>query len=440
MRGYRPFGIGGLGLACLALGALGLASCSSSGTSASSSPSDLSWAPGEAQAADGSPPSYTAASVCGSSTRTYLAELSNGNPLEAKVPLEWADIVPGGKQILISGTAAHTHLGPQDNPFTHPFGNDLSMDVALDAPFRPFSRQLGPPEEKPGQMHVEVVSGVIPHVVRTSQASPTQTWEQLSEFNETGFQPGFAQPSVGDRVLVQGRWIIDCGHPNYGTELHPMSFVAWTQHQGTTTVARAYGNTVYDTQTYSQGAYGGSGSPQPFPAYFVSDVLAATQGKIDHLSASEVETATVAAPPPWRVCAPAGTSGRSLAVHYDMVTRPGVDISVAPDSPTGCATVTVTYTSSFQPSSTNLRQCVLPWSYITRIAAAQYGKGLDIKGLIDKFVTAPAARAIVDRSPTSSCADALAGPKVTPSPPGQSVRVDAAQPIPFYGVVTVAWR
>ncbi len=438
MRKARSILTGTLGLACL--GVLGLASDTSSGTSVVSSAGALSWAPGVAEAADGIPPSYTAASVCGSGTRTYLAELSNGNPLDAKVPLEWADIVPGGKQILISGTAAYTHLGPQDNPFTHPFGNDLSMDVALDTAFRPFSRQLGPPEEKPGQMHVEIVSGVLPHVVRASKASPAQTWEQLSKFNQTGIQPGFAYPSVGDRVLVQGRWIIDCGHGNYGTELHPMSFLAWTQRHGSTTVARAYGNTVYDSQTYSQDAFGGSGPPQTFPAYFVSDVLAATQGKIDHLSASEVETATVAAPPPWRVCAPAGTSGHSLAVHYDMVARPGVDISVAPDSATGCATVTVTYTPSFHPASTNLRQCVVPWSYITRIAKAQYGKSLDIKKLIDKFVTAPAARTIVDRNPTSSCADAVAGPRVNPLPSGHYVQVDGSQSVPFYGVVTVARR
>ena len=432
------FSIGASVTACV--GALGLASCGASGPSAASSPSDLSWAPGVAETADGAPPSYSSASVCGSDTRTYLAELAHGNPLDSKVPLEWGDIVPGGKQILVSGSAAATHLGPQDNPFTHPFGNDLSMDVALDSPFKSFSRQLGAAEEKPGQMHVEIVSGVIPHVTRPSQASPPQTWEQLSELNAADFQPGFAQPSKGDRVLVQGRWIIDCGHANYGTELHPMSFLAWTHHQGATTVARAYGNTVYDTQTYSNDATGGTGQPQPFPAYFVSDVLAAIQGKIDHLSASEVETATVAAPPPWRVCAPAGTSGGSLAVHYDVVTRPGVDVSVTPNSGTGCATVMVTYTSSFQPASTNLRQCVLPWSYITRIAVAQYGKSLDVKGIIDKFVTAPAARAIVDRDPSGSCADALAGPRVNPAPTSRHVQVDDGQGIPFYGVVTVAWR
>ena len=435
MAGARPVGAGVFVLACMGTA---LTSCSSPGTSTTSAPGDLSWAPHVAEVANGTPPSYSAASVCGSDSRTYLAELADGNPLDAKVPYEWGDIVPGGTQIRVSGTAAATHLGPQDNPFTHPFGNDLSMDVALDTAFRSFSRQLGRPEEKAGQMHVEVVSGVIPHVVRPSQASPTQTWEQLSRFNQAGFQPGFDRPSVGDRVLVQGRWIIDCGHENYGTELHPMSFLAWTRRQGATTVARTYGNTVYDTQTYAPGAFGGSGPPQPFPAYFVSDVLAATQGKIERLSAPEVESATVAAPPPWRVCAPGGTKGGTLVVHYDLVVRPGVDVKVNPDSSTGCATVTISFGSLFQPAATDLRQCVLPWSYITRIAQAQYGKRLDVKGLIDKFVTAPAARAVVDRDPTGSCADALAGPAVSPAPSERTLRVDGAQPIPYYGVVTVS--
>ena len=421
------------------LAGLGLTSCSSSGTSStatSSSPSDLSWTPDVAELSNGTPPSYSAASVCGSDTRTYLAELANGNPLDAKVPLEWADIVSGGKQVLISGTTANTHLGPQDNPFTHPFGNDLSMDVVLDPQFRAFSRQLGKAEEKSGQMHTEITSGVLPHIVRASQGTPEQTWEQLSVFNEKGIQPGFSFPSLGDRVLVQGRWIIDCGHDNYGTELHPMSFVAWTHHQGSTTVAHAYGNTVYDSQTYT--SFDGSSPAKTFPSYFVADVLAATQGTIDHLGGSEVETPTVAAPPTWQVCSPEGATGHSLDVNYDLVTRPGVDISVTPEPSTGCATVRVSYTPSFQPAATALRQCVLPWSYISRIAQAQYGRHLDIKGLIDKFVTAPAALAIVNRSPSTSCADALAGPTVNSSPSGRHVRVDASTKVPFYGVLTVS--
>jgi hypothetical protein len=61
-------------------------------------------------------------------------------------------------------------------------------------------------------------------------------WENASLMDEgDGFQriwgavPEFVWPAVGDRVLVAGRWIFDCGHPGaddpklvqFGTEIHP---------------------------------------------------------------------------------------------------------------------------------------------------------------------------------------------------------------------------
>jgi hypothetical protein len=420
-----------------------LAACGGGGAIKAQGP-ELAWTRAAAEAADGVPPSYDAAGVCGSSTATYLSELaSGGNPLAAKVLYEWGDIVPGGKQILVSGSIAHTHLGPTDNPITHPYGDDLSMDVRLDRPFLAFSKQLGPADEANDEMHVEISSGLIPHEVRRSPASPSQTWRQLSDFNLTGFQPGFAGPQPGDRVLVMGRWIIDCGHPNYGTELHPMAFVAWTHASGATTIARAYVNPYRDTERYTTDtsvlgdAADGNRPGQPFPPYFVSQVVQAIGGSIDHLSANELVEATAASPAPWTICAPAGQSGDHLEVRYDIVTRPGVHVAVTPQAGSACATVTVTLSATYAPMDASLRQCVLPWTYLQSIAAAAYGANIDIKGLIDKFVTAPSARAIVDRDPTISCADALAGPTVSGSPTGHRLQVVADQPLPFYGVITV---
>jgi hypothetical protein len=433
--------------AVLLAGGLLAAACTSGGPTIEAQGSQLAWAPGSAEAADGTPPSYTAAGVCGSDTTTYLAELAQGgNPLSVKVLDEWGDIVPGSKQILVSGSLSQRHLGPTDNPITHPYGDDLSMDVGLDQPFLAFSKQLGPAAESNGQLHVEISSGLVPHVRRASGASPTQTWPALSAYNYdlAGFQPGFAEPRIGDRVLVMGRWIIDCGHPNYGTELHPMAFLAWTHSAGTTTVAHAYVNPYHDTESYTTaGSIAGhvgdqSRAGQAFPPFFVGQVLDALAGSIDHLSDNELIAATDASPAPWRVCAPPGSSGSSLQVHYDIVTRPGVDVSVTPEPHTACAMVTVTLTPSYTPMDASLRQCVLPWTYLQQIAKASFGANIDIKGLIDKFVTSPTARAIVDRDPAISCADALAGPTVSPSPAGQRIHVDDSQPIPFYGVVTVA--
>ena len=422
-----------------------LAACSPGGSTVHASGEPVSWTQGRAEAVNGTPPSYTAAGVCGSNSATYLAELANGgNPLQAKVLREWGDIVTGGKQLLASGAVAATHLGPTDNPITHPYGDDLSMDVNLDQPFLPFSRQLGPAEEAVGQMHVEISSGLIPHALRASQGSATQTWRQLSDFNLTGFQPGFDKPALGDRILVMGRYIIDCGHPNYGTELHPMAFLAWTHQKGATTVARAYFNPYRDTEAYTTDASiigrvadaTRLSQTQPFPQFFVSEVLRAIAGRVDHLSSKELMDATHVSPVPWQVCAPSGTSGRHLQVNYDVVTRPGVAVKVTTEPSSSCARVTVVLGPNYRPMDARLRQCVLPWAYLSQIAQQAYGSSLDIRGLIDKFVSSPAARAIVDRDPGTTCADALAGPPVNSAPGGQRIRVDAGQPFPFYGVIT----
>jgi hypothetical protein len=434
-----------LGASLTAMVVLG-AACSAGGPTLKASGEPLSWAHGQAEAANGTPPTYTALSVCGSDTATYLAELANGgNPLQAKVLNEWGDIVPGGKQVLMSGSVATTHLGPTDNPITHPYGDDLSMDVKIGQQSMPFSRQLGPAAEASGQMHVEISSGLIPHEQRPSQASAIQTWRQLSDFNLTGFQPGFDKPALGDRILVMGRWIIDCGHPNYGTELHPMVFLAWTHHQGSTTVAHTYYNPYRDTEMYTTDSSivgkvddtNRLAQAKAFPPFFVSQVLSAINGTVDHLSSQELVGATNTSPASWQVCAPSGTSGRRLQVNYDIVTRPHVEVKVAPEASSSCARVTTVLGPSYQPMDAHLRQCVLPWTYLTQIAAQAYGSSVDIKGLIDKFVTAPTARAIVDRDPGTTCADALAGPHIDPAPGNQQIRVDAGQPFPFYGVIAV---
>ncbi len=444
MRPLRTRGVIA-GASLLATASL-VAACSAGVSTLHASGKSVSWAQGQAEAANGTPPTYTAAGVCGSDSATYLSELVNGgNPLQAKVLHEWSDIVPGGKQVLISGSVSTTHLGPYDLPISHPYGYDLSMDVASDPQFLAFSKQLGTPAEAADHMHVEISSGLIPHVARTSQASSTQTWDQLAAFNLQGFQPGFAMPAVGDRILIMGRWIIDCGHSNYGTELHPMSFLSWTHTQGATTVDHTYYNPYQDTEAYSTvtsvlgkvddaGRFAGA---KAFPPYLVAQVLAAVNGTIDHLSAPELVKATHTSPVPWQVCAPSGTSGSNLQVHYDIVTRPGVQVTVTPETSAPCATVSTVLGPNYRALDAQLRQCVLPWSYLSQVAQATYGTSVDLRGLIEKFVSAPSARAIVDRDPSTTCADALAGPGVTSAPSGQQIRVDAGQALPFYGVITV---
>lgn len=46
---------------------------------------------------------------------------------------------------------------------------------------------------------------------------------------ETDYFPELFRPQIGDRAFVVGRWIFDCGHPPFETEIHPPHFVAFAR-------------------------------------------------------------------------------------------------------------------------------------------------------------------------------------------------------------------
>jgi len=300
----------------------------------------------------------------------------------------------------------------------------------MDAPFRDFSRSLGPAESRPGEMHLEISSGFIPHR-RSATASPApdgQTWRQASDVDLTGFVDRFDQPPVGVRALAMGHWIIDCGHDNFQTELHPLSFLSWvhtSDSDGTTAIG--YVNPYRDSETYAAQP---SVPPKPFPLYLTEQLTAVATGGADHLQSKEIVSPVAAAPPPWQVCATNATT-----VAYDIVTRPGVSVNVSSPSG-GCVTVTVQFGPDYKPAPVVTRQCRLPWDYLDEVTKASLDTDVDVKALIDKQVPAP-LQARIDREPDTSCADPLAGPDVALTPPRQQIHVDGTQPFPFYGVVKV---
>jgi hypothetical protein len=439
------------GLVALSLALSGAAVSNGSALSAPSGPAPsrdtvpLSFDAGALAQLNGVAPRADAAAACGSSTETFLTELFHTAPSAVKVNNEWGDIA-GAKQVAVEGPVRTTHLGPTDLPLTHIYGDDLSMDVGLDPSLQPFSQHLGPSNDPTDQIHVELASGLIPHAVRPSQASPTETWRQASDVDLSGFIDGFAEPAVGDAALVMGRWIIDCGHGDYGTELHPMSFLAWSHTVGPTNVVRAYMNPYRDTQRYSPDASilghvndtsrFSNVNVKPFVPYLIDEVLRLLGGATDRLRSQELLEATRAAPPPWTVCAPAGSHGR-LAVNYDVVTRPGALVDVAVDHARGCATFTVTLTSSYRPLDQAIRNCVLPWTYLNQIASGAVGTPVDVRSLFQSQLPPDLAARVVALDPAASCADPLTVPNVDSAPIGARVRVDNTQSFPFYGVVAV---
>lgn len=413
-------------------------------------PPTIGFAPGAAEAADGSVPPVTAAGVCGSARETYLEELLHTAPTAVQVNKEWSDVVPGGRQLMVSGVVKTASIGTGDLPMSHPFGSDLSMNVDLDQPFRQYSLQLGsePGEEQPGWLHMEITGGFIPHARSAVPAtpSPNQTWDDVSAQNRVGILPGFDEPAVGDRVAIMGHWIIDCGHGDYAAELHPMSFLAWSHLDGARNVVHMYANPYRDTELYSPDASilgnvnDGSRLTRPdtktFVPYFVDEVVRLLTGQADRLRSQELISAPRALPAPWRVCVPPGSRRGELRVRYDLVTRPGVDVEVHKDERSGCATVEARLRRDYRAPDVALRSCALPWMTLDRLAGEAVGSPVDVRSIIKGYVPA-AAWPLVDRDPVTSCGDALTAPNVEAHPHERDVHVRARQPFPFYGVVTV---
>jgi hypothetical protein len=170
---------------------------------------------------------------------TWAKDVAGGQTaLEHETPVwEWTPILDphdefDTKLVGLSGLAIATHLSETDVPFQHPFGFDWNLDVKVDPQYEslvaPDNQNsltqdvqdaldaLGLPHT--GMMHVETDQGLIPDVYRAQS---------------------------GDRVAVFGRWIVDCGHDPFTSEIHPPLLLARAQStpdNGThsTVVGRAF--------------------------------------------------------------------------------------------------------------------------------------------------------------------------------------------------------
>ena len=226
-----------------------------------------------------------------------------------------------------------------------------------------------------------------------------------------------------------------------------MSFLAWSHTHGTTNTVHAYMNPYRDTQRYSPDlsilghvsdtTRFSNPDVKAFVPYLIDEVGRVIAGQTDRIRAQELLEAVRVAPPPFNVCAPAGSHGH-LNVNYEVVTRPGVDVSVSLNHATGCARVTTTLTPRYTPLDQPVRDCVLPWPYLNAIASDAVGSQVDVRALFQSLLPPNLAALVVAKDPLVSCADPLQAPAVDEHPTSQSRRVDATQPFPFYGVVTVA--
>ncbi len=292
--------------------------------------------------------------VCGSETATFGGEL-----LQAPVPYEWADIVPG-KEMEVSGTVTQVELSHEDLPLDHPFSRDFTFDVKLDEPYWPLARGLGPGipegagnENETHELHMEIETGALLHalpqrhvagepweILPSEPPEPTLTSDALENLE------GAYLPQEGERIAMKGHWIIDCGHNDFHSALHPVTFMAFAHPAGKKTVLHMLSNPYRVTELYGGSSQLNSTNPptgQPLlgglEAAVKSTVESAVlQGNVGNLEMAVGLERTKPTTTPLLVCPPAPV-GRYVRIAHHFVTRKGVTTSVTRSYGINCARV-----------------------------------------------------------------------------------------------------
>jgi hypothetical protein len=334
--------------------------------------------------------------VCGSETNTWGSELLTTAPSEIKVKNEWGDIV-SGKEMEISGKITHVEFSNGDIATDHPFSRDFTFNVLLDEPYWSLARSLGPGapegagnESVTHEIHVEMEAGALLHAMPQREGPLSgEVWEELktephvstlTEEALEGIESAYV-PKEGDRVAMKGRWIIDCGHNDFHSELHQITLAVFGHQVGATTQAHALTNPYRNSQLYgpSLGNVNAAPTGKPFPEGFEASVEALVRNAVFGFPAvsslslqSELER-TLPSATPVKVCAPEGNLGKS-STTFSFTERKGEKVLVKKSKATHCAAIHTSLTASkYVAQQPRLRTCVMPWPWLSAKIAEALG-------------------------------------------------------------------
>jgi len=152
--------------------------------------------------------------VCSVTSTTGAGISSSGRCNEGgfkginKIRPHYPLVDPSNPQPTVEGTVEETHITHEDLPFDHT-SHDNNMHVKLDSPFQNLNS-----------------FGNEPQTSTNINDKRTEVEWEIGTANDgrTDRFPKDFWPSAGDRVWMIGRYIFDCGHPDFGprTEIHPL--------------------------------------------------------------------------------------------------------------------------------------------------------------------------------------------------------------------------
>ncbi len=258
------------------------------------------------------------AAACGDTNATFGPSIS--------VPKEWAAVTSEDIAIPAVGTVVARHLSGNDFPFAHPFGWDIDFYLAPDPQWTSLLTASSAPAASACKVaaadhdYCEAMDSAASRGIKDVGILGVETDSQL-------LAPAY-RPVPGDRVVVHGAWIVDCGHLDHHTEIHPPTLVATARVRGSAgqLFATFVGQPYRSRQTYQ-------GDNATFLAHALGQVAQAefNPGVTQIAALPNMETMAFSGllVAQYRLALPPTVVFYTeSAVRYHFVTRPGVTVSV----------------------------------------------------------------------------------------------------------------
>lgn len=165
-----------------------------------------------------------------------------------------------GSVEAVSGWALNSHESGTDLPFTHPFDKkDFDYLVLPDPPYldllAPRNGEVtdAPDDERQAAKDSADGLGLLLDLRPTIDNRLAVVPGLLAVEQDRGLIPETFRAKDGNRVAVFGRWIIDCGHDNWQSEIHPPLLSVVARAEGSRTRVTLIGNPYLVDQEFPHG-------------------------------------------------------------------------------------------------------------------------------------------------------------------------------------------
>src|ERR1039458_419658 len=347
----------------------------------------------------------------------------------------------------LSGTAVvvGTGLSGGDNPFFHPFGDDWEFYIAPDPPFQWMTARS-----------LTVNSDYVTALCQAKAELPGfQGRNVIGVEIDRNLVPVPYRVLDGDRICVWGRWIVDTGHDDFHTEIHPPVLLAG---------ARAVpGNSPgLPNSTYSTII----GRPYMVTQHFddgelfthLKNEIKKVEIPVPFIGSAQVEAHPVVLPNAFsgvgfvnyivRPPTPRQFPGDVLMARFHFTVRTGIGVQVADIGDAVMVYVTFNDTLHKRAPLPKKSDRIVSESDLRNYSATASDVfiGLEIlnlfadplaavwlaRGIKTDLYNAPLAQSTHDKEVTQLAVASL--PKTTP------VAVDDQQPFPIYGYLALEWE